>query len=146
MPTSKRQALVSAMETRLKTILISGGYETDLGLNVRIWRQEPFTDTEKGISIEDAEESPTWIGAGVQLHRLTFQVKIVLPATASQTEIRSAVADISKVVGTDLTFGGLAEDCVLTEVALYVGQEGSLHAGAVVTVVMEYATEPWSPY
>ena len=146
MPTSKRQALVTAMDTRLKTILTAGGYETNLGQNVKIWRQEPFADTEQGIVLEDAEEVPTWIGAGTQLHRLTFAVKVVLPASAPQTEIRSAVADVFTAVGTDLTFGGLAEDCVLGSVEMAVGQEGTLHAGAIVSVIMEYQTEPWSAY
>src|SRR3990170_6560821 len=67
MADSKRQQIVSALDTRLKTILTTGGYETNLGNNVKWWRQEPFADTESGISCEDSEAAPEWLGAQCQL-------------------------------------------------------------------------------
>jgi hypothetical protein len=146
MPTSKRQSLVTALDTRLKTLLTTGGYETNLGQNVQWYRQEPFTETESGISCEDSEPAPEWLGVGVHLHRLTVAINVVLPAGAAAPEIRKAAADVVKAIGTDLTFGGLAEDCVLGEMPMAVGQEAVRSGGTVINLVIEYTTEPWNAY
>lgn len=146
MTDSKRQQLISALDTRLKTVLASGGYETDLGQNVQWYRQEPFAETESGISCEDTESAPEWIGAGVQLRRLSVEIRIAMPAGVAMADLRKGIADVVKAVGTDLTFGGLAEDCILGEVPSEVEEASARAGGAIVNLVVEYTTEPWNPY
>jgi hypothetical protein len=146
MADSKRQQIVTALDTRLKTILVTGGYLTDLGANVQWWRQEPFADTESGISCEDSESPPTWLGAQCQLHRLVVEIKAVMPATTAAPEIRQAAADVVTTLATDLTFGGLVEDCAIDEMPMAVAQAGTTHGGTIVKLSMEYTTAPWSAY
>ena len=146
MADSKRQQIVSALDTRLKTILTTGGYETNLGNNVLWWRQTSFADTESGISCEDSEAAPEWLGAQCQLHKLTVGIKVVMPVGTAAPEIRKAAADVVKAVATDLTFGGLIEDCILGEMPMDVGQEATMHGGTIINLSVEYTTAPWDPY
>lgn len=146
MPDSKRQQIVTALDARLKLITVANGYETNLGTNVKWYRQEPFAEAEIGISCEDSETAPEWIGFGVQLHRMTVVIDAVLPATAQAPELRAAAADIVKAIGADVTLGGLAEDCILGDVQMDVGQESVRAGGARLSAVFEYATDPWTAY
>jgi hypothetical protein len=146
MADSKQQQIISALDTRLKSILTAGGYETNLGQNVAWFRQEPFSETESGISAEASENAPVWIGAQCQLHFLVVRVNVVLPAGAAAPELRKAIADVIKAIGTDLTFGGLAEDCTLGEMPQDIGQEAVRSGGAIINMIIEYTTEPWNAY
>lgn len=142
----KRQQIIFALDARLKTILVADGYKTNLGQNVSWWRQEPYADNESGISCEDSSAAPEWIGAGLQLQRLNVEIRIVMPVGAQAAEMRAAAADVIRAVGTDLTFGGLVEDCVQGDEPMSVEQEATRHGGTIINLALEYVTEPWNPY
>jgi hypothetical protein len=143
MSTNIRQEIIDALDARLKTILVANGYDTNLGQNVEWYRQEPFAETEYGISAEDSAAPPTWIGAQCQMHTLNVALKVVVPSTAGDAEVRTAKADVVRALGTDLTFGNLAEDCSIGESPMDVGQANVRSGGTIINLAVEYTTVPW---
>lgn len=96
-----RQRLVDEVDTRLKTILISNGYLTDLGRNVKHW----YTGTlkEDSLAYRDVDLSP---GEGeaydTDFWILTFNVEVaLLSGNATPEMARKVFADIYKALGTD---------------------------------------------
>ena len=96
-----------------------------------------------GISAEDSAAPPTWIGAQCQLHTLNVALKVVVPSTAGDAEVRTAKADVVRALGTDLTFGNLAEDCGIGESPMDVGQASVRSGGTIINLAVEYTTLPW---
>lgn len=96
-----RQRLVDEVDTRLKTILISNGYLTNLGQNVKHW----YTGTLKEDALEyrDVDLSP---GEGEAYNTdfwvLTFNVVVALVSGNATPEMALKVfADIYKMLGVD---------------------------------------------
>ncbi len=147
-PVKKR--ILSAIDSRLKSILKVNGYETDAGENVFYWRTEPIPeDRLPGIVYRDTVNRVE-VGAG-GLYENTLTVEIRGYAAGSGDEETKALvekigADIEKAVSQDDTWGGLAlttekesEECDLERRERVYGQ-------ATVTVNVEYRTNRWDAY
>lgn len=148
---SKRQLICSAVDARLRTILVSGGYNTDLGENVFEWRATPFEIN--GLpamdwrDISEVDSNASTGRDGYHNHALTFQLR-VLTAKGKTTanEIREILADIVKAVSVDQTWGGLAirTDPVSNE--MEVEEAERIIGGITVTLTITYQTKKWNPY
>lgn len=143
---SIRQKLVEAVDARLKTILTTGGYETNIGANVFWWRARLDPNSLPAIACRDRQHQEV-ATAGAWRRTLMIDMEIYLaPASAPDTVMRQALADIETAIGSDVTFGGLAEDTQYIE-----GEHMSLddHENVIVAsgffVAIEYTTEPWNP-
>lgn len=111
MADSKRQDIIDAIETRMKTILVAGGYETNLGSNVFIWKATPFQSTEvPGVDVRDVDDISEAQTVGEEIHTMPIECRCHVGTTASMTDVRKITADINKAVGVDVTWSGLAED------------------------------------
>ena len=148
---SKRQLICNKVDTRLKTILIANGYNTDLGKNVFEWRDNPIDESElpalgwRDVSEDDSNASTGTIGYHNHVLTMEFKVATAKGKTTAQ-EIRALLADVIKAVGVDQTWDGLAirTDPVSNE--MQVEEAETIIGGVTITLTITYQTKKWNPY
>lgn len=147
MATSIRQQIMTAVDTRLKAMLVSGGYELDLGKSVHEWRSIPFDDGDLPAVVYRDKNEVLEITVGRHDHRLELEIELILSGSAAPTDLRRAISDVVKAVGTDLTWGGLAFDTGYGEgESITVVQNERRIAGAIMRFVVSYVTDPFDNY
>lgn len=109
MADSKRQKIVDAVKTRMAAILVSGGYDTDLGQNVEEWsqhlQQEDIPDAGV-LSVCDmvAEAAGTSGRSNPQetVWQMPIQLRIWLPKSrTSMANLRTALKDVNRAIRED---------------------------------------------
>lgn len=145
--TSIRQQLIDALETRLKTIQVANGYETDIGLNVNVWHTTDFQESElPAIDIRDVSESVE-VRGGNHICTLTVEVEAKVSGSTSGVTMRDILADIIKAVGTDSTFTNLAQDTrPLQNDSFGFGKQDKSIASIQMTFEMRYLVKAFKPY
>lgn len=149
MPDSLRQQIIDAVDTRFKTILTANGYETDLGQNVFHWKENAFEqDHLPCLEYRDVSDPPEDIAFQLRLHTITLEVRAYAKGSDVDKTARKLIADIVKCIGTDLTWGGLAED---TEQISVPGEINMDHAekkiaGTLLVFEIEYTSDRFDPY
>lgn len=152
MADSKRQQIVNAIKTRLQGITVANGYQTDLGNAVYEWRLTPYQSTE--LPCADVRDTTESVEATVEvhIHKTTMEVKVLGSTGSLPADIRKRLADVVKAVGTDLTWGGLAEDTVaagqdLIEAEIDITGTGLVKVRAAsARFEVSYTTAPFNPY
>lgn len=143
---TKRQQVVEALDTLLKTILTTNGYETDLGNNVFEWRATPLAEDETpGIIWRDTADTID-LTIGENQHNLNFEILLFAQGTTAPSTIRKMIADVVKAIGSDLTLGGLVEDIKQNSENIGTDQAERFNAVAMLTFTVIYTTEPFNPY
>ncbi len=134
--------ILTAIQLRFKTISVSTGYHTTFGQNVFICRPGKIElQDHPALNIWDAPETAK-IGdmtdgpASIDRWRMPVQVDILFAGTSSQ--VRAAIADIYKSIGTDHTWGELAEATYLFKHSLTVDQAENKISGATVMFYVDY--------
>lgn len=149
MPTDIRQQVVTAIDTRLKTILVANGYVTGIGANVDWYRlTEPLTANLPAIDLKDSDKIQ-WGGIGMHEHMLTVAADIYMQPTYStaDTTMRQAIADTIKCIGVDVTWGGLAADTFLPEeTGLTIEQKEYCLVAIGFSFTIQFFTVAWDPY
>lgn len=147
MADSKRQQIVNAIDTRLKTILIANGYETNLGQKVYEWRAAPVNENEMPCIIYRDENETIDITIGKHVHTLSISVDIIAAKAQNAAAMRKYIADIVKCIGADLTWGSLAED---TSPAgsddIQIHHQENIISGAGMKFIVQFTTNPFDPY
>lgn len=141
----KRQDIVDAIRTRLETVTTSGGYHTDLGNNVYVWRRAPFQDHElPAVNILDREtilQRESYKGSlALATYALKIEIMVIAAGEIPAEDIREMAADIYKAFGSDDTFGGLAIMTNPTGDEMYLEHEGEIVADAVLRFDIIYRT------
>jgi hypothetical protein len=142
---SIRQKIVEAVDTRLKTILTASNYATDLGKSVKWWLSRLDTAALPAIVCRDRlappENNIRW------RRKLIIEMEIFLSQTSTpDEEMRKALADIETCIGTDVTFGGLADDTELFESEkMTMDDWDSVIVASGFYIAIEFETEPWNP-
>jgi hypothetical protein len=100
-PKSKDQMLIERIVARLQTILISNGFQTDIG--TRVADSEPHWDEETqlpAISVfqlpSESTESPDT--RRKTIHAMPVQIKTFLKRGTSAANARIAISDIKKAI------------------------------------------------
>ena len=110
MADSIRTQLIAKIDARLKAILVTGGYKTNLGQNVFPWKTTPFGEDEvPGVTYRDLinkKEDPGSIGKF--RWNLMVEIEISIPDQTPAGTIRNYIADVLKAVGTDYRWANLA--------------------------------------
>ena len=97
MADSIRTDIIQALITRLELILVAGGYETNMGQNIKEWREPNLEESDlPGMVVKDVldevEEGITEVGSF--LHTLTFECEIVAIESSVIPDIaRKCLAD-----------------------------------------------------
>jgi hypothetical protein len=137
MPDTVRQKIINAIDARLKTILVTGAYKTNLGSNVFAWRATPFEESElPALNYRDTTESRI-PGAGV--YDLTLTVFIEVFST-TMTELRQCLADIEKAIFVDETWGDLALNSEIGPEEIQIGQNENIFVASEIALIVEYRT------
>jgi hypothetical protein len=137
----KRQALVDAFETRMKTIKKSGDYYSDIGLNVFVWKRSSVDETEQpGLNIKDDPEVSQLDSTKNYSDRLDRDLTVTVTVFAQDDDkmVRKMMADVEKAVGTDPTFGGLAIDAAPTGNRLLMNQDEKVEGAATLDFTIMY--------
>ena len=109
MADSMRQQICTAIDTRLKTILVSGGYETNAGSNVyEFWDIALEEDELPGIIWRDGTEESEMLVTSTQDRRVNIDLTLMASGATAPSILRKMIADIEKAINVDYTWGGLA--------------------------------------
>lgn len=142
---SKRQQVVDALEARLKTITKVNGYASDLGRNVFVWRPLPVPEEVLPCAILRDTVSPTQETFGEHLHRMATEVEVIGAGTDAPEQVRAMVADITKAIGTDRTFGSLVQEVNPVSEDFQVEQASKKLGSALLRFEVIFTTTPWNP-
>ena len=146
---TKRQQIVSALETRLKTIKPAGGYATRAGDNVHLWRVVDLEhDKLPALVLRDTADPMDKQGlTHTGRHQLSIEIEGIigdsLEAKAEERG-RDMLADVLKAIGTDDTFGGLCFQAAIAASDFAVVADGKRRCGFSLTLVLSYQTARWS--
>lgn len=147
MADSIRQRIITAVDTRLKAMLTTGGYELNLGRSVHEWRSTPFDEGDLPAVVYRDTNEVVEVTVGRHDHRMELEIEMVLSGSTAPATMRKAVADIVKAVGADVTWGGLAFDTGYAgSENIAVMQNERRIAGVLMRFVVSYATVPFDNY
>jgi hypothetical protein len=158
MADSRRQDLMDAILARFRLITVGGGYETNLGANVHVWRdtaQIPFQPEElPALNLRDASNAIEQQLTNKHEHSLTILCQGFVASSAVATDVRKCMADLYKAIGVDRKWPSTPGD-VATRLAVdtlpvgdefTVQQNGIAIAGFVLTFVVKFRTTSYDPY
>lgn len=154
MADSIRQKIVDAVKSRFQGILTSGGYQTDIGSHVFVWKGSDFAPKElPACDIRDVRDDidNTVVSTRREHHKLTIEVAVaVADGTDSMKTARKAIADVYRAIGVDRywTVSGarLAFDTELKSDESGIEQRETTLAGSKITFVVNYRTAVFDPY
>lgn len=157
MADSKRQRIVDAIKTRMATILTTGGYETNLGQNVREWEswiQQEDIPSAGVLSVCDlpaVAASPEQarserVVTGVTMWLMPVQFRIFLKRdNAVHANLRKAIKDVNRAIRQDrrwtVTNVGLAAATRPLREGPLLNEDTFEIAGAVVEVEVKFLTK-----
>lgn len=139
----RRQTIVDNIVTRFKTILISGGFHTDLGNNVFKWRSVKLEGGDLPAAIvRDVSDDPgTPRTEGTDAHLLSVEVELVVALGSDDDEVRKMIADIYQAIGNDERWTGEARSTIWGGDELLVEQNERLISGAIARFQVDYLTK-----
>lgn len=145
---SIRQQIMANIKSRFGGITVVGGYQTNIGLNVSEWKDNPWAqDIVSGVDIRD----PECVGSvdAYPTHTFRLSVKVMAFAKAGATtaaEIRDkTLADINKAIKVDTSWGNLAINTEPPSDSIIVEQADKILGGVEVTFVVVFRTRAWDP-
>ena len=141
-----RQQIMAALKTRLDTISTANGYETDA--TVYEWHVTDVSSDD--LPVLDIRDSEQVTAAAVQEdeHTITGEITALAAgsASAAASAVRNLIGDTVKAIGTDVTFGGLAQDTQIDGDVITIDHEDKRIAGATITVRIIYTTPHMNPF
>lgn len=143
---SIRQQIITALDTRLRTITIANGYKTNAGAHVFDWLDRDLADSELD-AIVYRDTNNNIISEGFDYYENRMRVEIEAKAKSAATtaaQVRKIIEDIYKAIGTDETFGGLAHYSEPVSDALDIQQADKIAGSATVTIEVVYVAQKWS--
>lgn len=152
----RRQTLFDSVITRLKTIVsAAAAYETNIGSQVFAWRDtttNPFTEVELAtgaLNVRDPRHvveqgGPAVIGK--HHHTLSINVEGAVALGTEAAQVRKMMADITKAIGVDRHWSGIAYDTAPGEDQILVAQNGTAITGFSYNFSIEFRTGNYDPY
>jgi hypothetical protein len=127
---SIRQQIIDKIESRLGTILVSNGYETNIGNNVFPWLMTAPTSLPAAVFRDPTRD----ISVHNEAHLFTLSVEVEVFGAAGFTDddIRKMVQDVVRAFGTDATWDGLALDTnLVSDCAVIDTQANAVKSGLI---------------
>ncbi len=146
MSDSIRQQLIDALDARLRTILVANGYQTNAGQHVFDWLDRDLAESELDAIIYRDPVCPQEPGLAVSyINKLRVEIEArTKQSTDTAARLRQILEDICAAIGTDETWGGLADTTEPVEHSMDVRQAEKIKGLAVITIEIEYTTNKWS--
>jgi hypothetical protein len=147
MADSIRQQIVSAFKTRIQTIKISNGYETNIGNNIFEWKTTDFQESElPGADIRDTGEEVE-VRGGNHIYTLTIELEAKITGATMATQARDIIADCMKAIGVDPRLGGLVQETKpVNNESLGFEQKDKKIGSLTMKFTLTYITRAFSPY
>ena len=139
---SKDADIMDALKAHLQTILVSGGYQTNIGQKVHVWRTTQLGPEDVPAIMADDTDIEHNDGAvmGMTRNTMTVDMVIVLTGGSSLSDARKARADLKKCLHGYETMGGLCNRLAISKTAIEMKQFENLIAGAKARLTIEYDT------
>lgn len=143
---SIRQQIITALDTRLRTITIANGYKTNAGAHVFDWLDRDLADTELDAIVyrdpanEISQETFSQVDNRV---RVEIEVK-TKSASTTAAQVRKLIEDVYKAIGIDETFGGLAHEAQPVSENIDIQQADKIMGSATVVIEIYYVSTKWS--
>lgn len=146
MADSKRQQILSAIDTRLKTIKTINGYETNLGNKIYAWKATPLDDVDLPAAeyrdIANDHFKPAPIGSF--RWALTIEIGVITASgTTTISDIRKMIGDVYKAIGTDITWSTLAQWTEQPSDKVEIEQQEKTIGGAKIVFQIIYDAAKW---
>jgi len=155
MPSTVRETILSNLDTRLKTILTTGGYSTNLGNYVISWQTDPTPLEELNpaeVEYRDADVDSADDLLGTHRHKMKITLEVRAAGSTPIATLRSMEADLHKAIGVEAAgaaparWGGVA---LLTEpgrTSMRAEQAAQVAAGLTFEFYITYRTLAWDAF
>ena len=142
-----REQIVANVKTAFETILVSGGYNLDLGNNINTYKTTIFEkDSLPGVNIMHLESVKEEEGPIGKFRRaMQIEVEIFLASgTNTVNDAWNAISDVEKCVGLNYKWGGLAVYTKQPDKEEIVpSQENNIISGAKIVFSIIYDAPKW---
>lgn len=145
MADSIRQQIITALDTRLKTITTANSYKTNAGAHVFDWLDRDLADSElDAIIYRDKQNEITDSGFGTVINTVTVEIEVkTKSASTTAAQVRKMIEDVYKAIGTDDTWGGLALTTNPQTDEIDLSQVEKIAGSALIVIKIEYNTNAW---
>lgn len=163
---SKRERIMDLVIARLKSILTTAGYQTNVGNNVDYWRTGSFSEEEMAdkpegaLGVRDLDEIKSVEGDNRKVARgigtekferdIHVQVEIAKTGEQSPTDVHKIIADIETAIGKDVRWHEGAKALAIgTRPRIdrsLVDQQTLKTSGVVYEFFIRYVTDAFNPY
>ena len=137
-----RASIIAAVEAALSGITRDNGYTTDAGQTVEQWRTRPVIQGEPrpALTVRDTTDSIE-LRYGQAVHTLTLEIDAVTDGDTTAATLRELAGDVLAALGSNETWGGLAEGTEAKQITLEVVRDGQPAGSLQVQATVTYATE-----
>jgi hypothetical protein len=143
MADSKRTQILKVVDARLKTILVSGGYKTNLGQTVFDWKITSWASEDvPGMTYRDISNTKEGSGS-VNKFRWQLMVEIEIIAQTTAPTMREMISDVLRAVGRDMTWNALAQRTNQPDTEMQAEQADKIITGAKITLPIIYDAPLW---
>ncbi len=149
MSDSKREQIIQAVVAALDAITPANGYDVDFSGRVHSWRlrigQDEFPAVIVRDLIDDIQAPPQQV-VKAHLHTLTVQVDILANGDTPARLARQYLAEVSKAIGANLNWGGLAIRTTPLSEAMDVEQREDNAFAAILRFQIQFRTSGFDSY
>lgn len=148
---SKRQDIITELISKLATITKTNGYATDIGSKVYEWKTTDVGSDEENCIVvwdtnskviepyeeEDNTDPKHW-------KQLTVKMVVVTSGATTAANLRSMIADVYKLIGLNVTWGGNAWETILEGDEMILDQQKKLYGATEITINIVYVVNQWA--
>lgn len=138
---------MDAFLSALATIKKTNGYETDVGLNIYEWREEPFDASfSEAINVRELEVVLGRTHDGDD-HVLNVELEVHTTGPNAIRTYRAIKGDVMELIRNNIDWGGLASDTKMQneEIGESAKEENRI-GNFLIPVQIEFTTEYMNPY
>jgi len=142
---SIRQQIITALDTRLKTILVVNDYKTNAGQHVFDWEDRDLDDSElEAIIYRDPGNGRTQATVVEFDNKMVVEIEVKAKAGVETAKrIRKMIEDVFRAIGTDETWGGLADCTTPVGEKIDIQKSDKIIGAGTIFIEIEYRTEKW---
>jgi hypothetical protein len=142
---SQRTLIILALETRLKTIKTTAGFQTNIGNSVSVWKHGKYQPNElPALNVRYAVDPDMIDSEGLRGPKniwnriLPVEISAAVKGSATIADIEKIISDVWKAIGVDDTFGALALTTNPTGDTINEDTAENIIVGAALTMNIEY--------
>jgi len=147
MATTIRQQILTAYNSRLATILTTGGYNTNLGQQIHYDLATPLNESQTPALKYKVKSDPPDYRYGAEIHRLLIENEISAVGSNADSTVESCIGDFMAALAADGTLGGICQDISNFDTGeAIIDHQGTFSVQVPVTVEIWYSTKINDPY